>query len=628
MIRIGPEGRRDPDRRHARTAPATPRSRCWTRPQKLAAHGGLPDGRGEEHRRGTRRPRSGSASTSQYFRTREGKRCSRPDGSLWRMGRTDRSRSRRTGQRTFIRSPARILFSGHWATARASRARHGGLGFLSKPIPGSRGVLLRKIYADLRINTLRHLPPRPGDALWFAGLVGGERPGADFPERSSIDFIGVAGGRAQRQTASTDYSFHRRGRGAMKPARARGRWRWAVSGSGDLDPARSSDAANPDHPARLYHRFHRTSGQTASGATIQCDICRGASGGERPTIDEDTGEITLERWPCSAARREDKAQTDPECVVAGMNKERREPAVELPRAFKRKPPRERDGSGASEGENGLRLKVRSMKHSIQRCTSKTGRAPGPVDKPPIPSGRIPRDRLRLHGFRSSASGGRATRPSALDVPRDPDRQEQLVSAHADVDPPANRAQSRRSSRQPGSGRAREMQQSSGGQRSRRGRTSAPAPRFFGRFADPDAGRTRKRSSRRTLSSDGRAGRRSGSGSTPCSRPCNRSTSTGRCERASISSGDARVEMDDRCSVRQRGRRTRSKSSADTDGSKPKEGKGAKEETEPDNDHRMDAMRYPSIRSRQKGRGPDLQECGGDRMGKRRWRTSPERPMAR
>ena len=50
------------------------------------------------------------------------------------------------------------------------------------------------------------------------------------------------------------------------------------------------------------------------------DICRGAGERERPTIDEDTGEITLERWPVRALPgREDRAKRSASQNVAGMN---------------------------------------------------------------------------------------------------------------------------------------------------------------------------------------------------------------------------------------------------------------------------------------------------------------------
>lgn len=113
------------------------------------------------------------------------------------------------GQRRFIESPAHeILFSGHWGNGK-SIALIVKCWMLCLRYPGARGVLLRKIYADLRLSTLRHFRKVVGEREWKRGLVGGERPERfDFENGSSIDFIGVAGesGRSDK-LLSTEYCF-------------------------------------------------------------------------------------------------------------------------------------------------------------------------------------------------------------------------------------------------------------------------------------------------------------------------------------------------------------------------------------------------------------------------------------
>ena len=209
-------------------------------------------------------------------------------------------------------------------------------------------MLLRKIYADLRISTLRHLRRVLGDALWFAGLVGGERPERfDFPNGSSIDFIGVAGesGRSDK-LLSTEYGFI-----AADECNETSEGEWEMAMGRLRQPGipihQIFGCCNPDHPQHwLYHRFHPDLGTNRQWRDDPCDICRGAGERERPTIDEDTGEITLERWPCERCQG---VKTEPklirECVVAGMN----ENDENQPSSYSRSSATsaERDGSGTS-----------------------------------------------------------------------------------------------------------------------------------------------------------------------------------------------------------------------------------------------------------------------------------------
>jgi phage terminase large subunit len=514
-----------------------------------------------------------------------------PDGSL--------AFAPNTGQRTFIESPAHeILFSGHWGNGK-SIALAMKVWTLSELYPGIRGVLLRKIYADLRISTLRHLRRVLGDALWFAGLVGGERPERfDFPNGSSIDFIGVAGesGRSDK-LLSTEYGFI-----AADECNELSEGEWEMAMGRLRQPGipihQIFGCCNPDHPQHwLYHRFHPDLGTNRQWRDDPCDICRGAGERERPTIDDDTGEITLERWPCERCQG---VKTEPklirECVVAGMNEnDENQPSSYL--AFKRNlrgTRRKRYFEGkwvAFEGQ--VYETFDPAVHVKDRPSTWAG------GQPPI---EWPRYLAIDFGY---------TAPFVCQWwARDPDRAlwmyreiyktKTLVSAHADEIHRLNEHEATVLKAAWLEAERAKYNEWQWAKVQEEVEASAPAPRFFGRFADHDAEGRATLVAKNIVTTAARKEKRVGIDAVlEALQPID---VDGQMRAGLYFIRDARVEMDDSLL----GPPARPTNTIEEFGGyrwlKPKEGKGPKEETEPDNDHGMDAMRYLVYTLKAKGEG--------------------------
>lgn len=241
------------------------------------------------------------------------------------------------GQLIFIESPAQeILFSGHWGNGKSIALVMKCL-MLCERYPGIRGVLLRKTYADLRISTLRHLRRVLGDAAWFAGVVGGERPERfDFANGSSIDFIGVMGesGRSDK-LLSTEYGFI-----GADEANELEEADWEMAMGRLRQPGipihQIFGCTNPDNPQHwLYGRFKPDAGTNRQWRDDACPTCRGAGECVQQVLNEDTGEVAPELWTCWRCEGSRIAPSlIRECVVAGMNEnDENQPPAYL--AFKR-----------------------------------------------------------------------------------------------------------------------------------------------------------------------------------------------------------------------------------------------------------------------------------------------------
>jgi len=241
------------------------------------------------------------------------------------------------GQRAFIESPAQeVLFSGHWGNGK-SIALVMKLWAFCLRYPGARCVLLRKVYADLRLSTLRHVRRVFGDAMWFGGLVGGERPERfDFPNGSSIDFIGVSGesGRTDK-LLSTEYAFI-----AADECNELEEADWEMAMGRLRQPGipihQIVGCTNPDNPEHwLCKRFLPNMGTNRQRREDECDTCRGTGSVKQWLHDEDTGEDVFDLAACPACSGTlivDRLIR--ECVVAGMNEnDEHQPAAYL--AFKR-----------------------------------------------------------------------------------------------------------------------------------------------------------------------------------------------------------------------------------------------------------------------------------------------------
>jgi phage terminase large subunit len=130
--------------------------------------------------------------------------------------------------------------------------------------------------------------------------------------------------------------------------------------------------------------------------------------------------------------------------------------------------------------------------------------------------------------------------------------------------------------------------------------SAPAPRFFGRFADHDAEGRATLVAKNIVTTAARKEKRVGIDAVlEALQPID---VDGQMRAGLYFIRDARVEMDDSLL----GPPARPTNTIEEFGGyrwlKPKEGKGPKEETEPDNDHGMDAMRYLVYTLKAKGEG--------------------------
>lgn len=226
------------------------------------------------------------------------------------------------GQSAFIQSTAQeVLFSGHWGNGK-SIAMGVKIWALAHLYPGIRGVLMRKVYADLRLSTLRHLRRVFGEAMWAAGVVGGERPERfDFPNGSSVDFIGIAGenGRTNK-LLSTEYAFI-----AADECNELEEADWEMAMGRLRQPGipihQIFGCTNPDNPEHwLFDRFHPDMGSNRQIRQDVCDRCRGAGRAMEWVLDEDTGELSHELATCSqcggAGQDENLFR---ECIVAGLN---------------------------------------------------------------------------------------------------------------------------------------------------------------------------------------------------------------------------------------------------------------------------------------------------------------------
>jgi phage terminase large subunit len=227
------------------------------------------------------------------------------------------------GQREYIESPAEeLLFSGPWGNGKTI-ALIGKLWAFADRYPGAQMALIRKIYADLRISTLRHFRRVLGDLFYYSGLFGGERPERfDFPNGSSVDFIGVAGEHSRTdRLLGTEYSFI----GADECTElSEGEWEMARGRlrQPGIPIHQIVGACNPSNPQHfLYHRFLPDLGTNSKYRDDECRSCKGAGTVHMLLIDDETGEVSVgpEPWPClECAGNGTTRVLERQCIVAGV----------------------------------------------------------------------------------------------------------------------------------------------------------------------------------------------------------------------------------------------------------------------------------------------------------------------
>ena len=230
-------------------------------------------------------------------------------------------------QRDFIESLAHeILFSGHWGNGKTV-AICVKIILLAHLYPGIKIALVRREYAHLRLSTLRHFRDVLGDALYFAGLRGGERPERyDFENGSFVDFIGMSGDNdGTTKLLSTEYGAIACDEcNEMSEAQweiAIGRLRQFELPNGTFLPIRQIfGACNPDGPHHwLYRRFRPALGSNKQhGESEACVACKGTGRAMRYFLDDETQALTREMGPCEQC--EGTGKIEPlirECFVAG-----------------------------------------------------------------------------------------------------------------------------------------------------------------------------------------------------------------------------------------------------------------------------------------------------------------------
>jgi phage terminase large subunit len=220
---------------------------------------------------------------------------------LWRIeGERRVARYSCETQRAFVHSKAPDnLFTGGWGAGGKSI----GLGFraflLSMLYPNNIGAFCRKVRADMETSSIPKLRAVVGEELWVPGVVGGQNDPDHlyFPNGSRIDFLGFD---RKEKFLSADY-----GHIEIDECNevTEDDWEFAAYRLRLHDVETSiSGSCNPDSPAHfLYSKFEPDDGtHQIFGMPEECERCRGQGEIERWFTDDDNGQVWAELGPCTA----------------------------------------------------------------------------------------------------------------------------------------------------------------------------------------------------------------------------------------------------------------------------------------------------------------------------------------
>lgn len=239
-------------------------------------------------------------------------------------------------QNTFLVSLApELLFTGPWGNGGKS------VGLVTKPYligkyyPGAPMFLARKVKADLNGSTIEALRKIVPPEEWETGLVGGSNPESfNFSNGSRIDFLGFD---RKEKFLSTEYAW-----GGVDEANelSEDDWEFAAYRLRDRSTPilQMAGSTNPDSPAHfLYAKFQPDAGSHQIFADpADCPACEATGNVLAWFIDDETGRMWEESVRCEKCEGSGKwRELVAEVVVAGPEENDQNLPVEYVRRKKR-----------------------------------------------------------------------------------------------------------------------------------------------------------------------------------------------------------------------------------------------------------------------------------------------------